>query len=141
MMNVKSNIISINNIYLLPPIIIISIFLSQFFLVDGVYLIHRVAISLLVTIGTLGAFLNNTRLLKIGILGAWYFFCIVIATAIPDEEYYYFNNIELPSKTFVIINLSSLTIIFLFILYLFRKKMTRKGSKVQGGGTDDLSNN
>lgn len=109
-------------IYAAPAIFIAGIFISDFFFVESLYLFHKVAICTLSVLGTVGAILKHRKITMLGLIGAWYFFYGIIATAIPDEEYYMQYNLGLPSKEFVVLNLVVLCAVFLASLYIYRMR-------------------
>jgi hypothetical protein len=90
----------------------------------------RVVLSVSLLIGCFGWFFQKQKLLRFGIYGSYLFIWLVVAGSLPDEEYYLFHGLELPSKESVIVLLILMMIVALCLLSCFRLAM----DEIKGNG-------
>jgi len=105
---------------LLQTVVVIFFFspLSNFF--PTLHLWIRIVIPALLLIGFAGGALNIKHLLLLGKVGGWCFLLYVLATTIPDPEYYWEHDLEIPGNQYVLLRALILWAVGLSILVCLR---------------------
>lgn len=80
----------------------------------------RIVIPALLFTGLVGGALGASRLLLVGKIGAWCFLLYVLATTIPDPDYYWARDLEIPGNQYVILRAGILWTVGLSILISLR---------------------
>ncbi|MEB0118986.1 hypothetical protein QN395_21140 [Undibacterium sp. RTI2.2] len=100
--------------------------LSNFFPTLNLWV--RVAISGALLIGFVGSVLSIKNLFFLGKMGSWCFLLYVLATSIPDPDYYSWNDIKVPNSEDVVLRnliLFALGISMLICFWLLGKTSKR----------------